>query len=155
MKKLTQEEIFEECGIKDFSIKELTKKDLKSIDKNNLTGFFYSEWGAMGWPGLTMVVEGDLHIFYKETCKDSCDISQVEISQLYKDFKHVDGFLADDFGWTRMDEKPWMYFNLGMGNHLYLRGDLYKKIGNYIFDVYMGRRYGKWLDLTGIENIIN
>lgn len=154
MEKLTQEEIFKECKIEDFSIKELSKQDFENIDKDNLTGFFYSEWGAMGWPGLTMIIEGVLHIFYKETCKDNCDISQVEMSKLFKGFYHVDGFLADDFGWTKINDKPWMYFYLGMGNHLYLRGDLYKRIGNYVFDVDLGKRFGNWIDITGIERII-
>ena len=76
-------------------------------------------------------------------------------SHRQKGFYHTDGFLSPEFKTLTINDRPWVYFYLGFGNHLYLRQDLYKKIGNYIFDTNLGKRYEKRLLLTGIEKYLD
>ena len=124
----------------------LTKSVLEQLNKEELIALMYAEDGAMGCPGEIMVMDDRFRLF-RTVCYNDKELSQMEVTALFDGFDHLDGWMAPDTLWVTLNNQTWVYFNLGMGNHLYMRRDFYYSIGNDLFDVDQSKRYRKWNDL--------
>ena len=124
----------------------LTKGTLSKLKKEDLIALMYAEDGAMGSPGEIMVLDNRFRLF-RTVCDGHTDITQQDVTDLFDGFEHTDGWMAPDINRVMLNRQPWVYFNLGMGNHLYMRQDFYFNVGNDLFDVKPSTRYKKWNDL--------
>lgn len=124
----------------------LTKSTLSRLKKEDLVALMYAEGGAMGCPGEIMVLDDRFRLF-RTVCDGRSDVTQQDVTDLFDGFDHVDGWMVSDIERVVLNGKTWVYFNLGMGNHLYMRSDFYRNVGNDLFDVEQSKRYRKWNDL--------
>ena len=131
----------------------LTKEIIATIDKNKLIAIMYAESGAMGNAGEIEIMDEDGVVYSNEESytgikiKDNQRISQFDVTALFDGFEPVGGF-DYDIHRVYLNEMTWVYINLGAGNHLYLRCDVYKEYGFALIDTDYGSRYQSWCNLT-------
>ena len=119
----------------------LSKKNLFEIDPNDVICFMYAEGGAMGMPGHTEIITNDFVRF--SNYLDS-DLSQIEALDFIPGFNHESRRNHMPVEKVEFCDTVWMYIDLGMGNHLYMKPELYNEIGNQIIDVLEYKRYRNW-----------
>ena len=134
-----------------FTEYDMTRENLKDLQKDDICALMYAEGGAMGSPGEVCIIDvnGNKYVdegIYKSNSK--CDISQIEvIDTFFEGFKHVDGFAANKINVCRINDENWIYLYLGAGNHLYLRHDFWHEHGMRIMTTEEQTRYGRWKKL--------
>lgn len=129
---------------------EMTRENLKDLKKEDVCVLMYAEGGAMGSPGEVCVIDtnGTKYSTGGIYSNDGCDISQGEVIDAFFDgLEHRSGSGAPDFDNCRINNSHWVYVNLGMGNHLYLRRDFWVEHGIRIMAMDPAERYTKWKDL--------
>lgn len=131
-----------------FYFKDLNKNTLSSLNIDDVNALMYAEGGAMGRAGVIELVDKNLNLYVAETLyNESCDITQMEVTNLFEGFSHRTIFNKDDFHWVKLNNTNWLYLYLGMGNHLYIRQDFYLIYGDRLFDITQPNRYRKWCNL--------
>ena len=132
----------------------LTKTVLSEIDKERIVALMYAEGGAMGNPGEIEIVDEENIVYSNDSYYSGVDIpkeemvTQFEVTDLFEGFEHVDGFASGFMRVVKLNNRPWLYLNLGAGNHLYVREDFFFRYGNEIFNVRKPEMYGNWGRLT-------
>ena len=129
---------------------ELTKKNLKELKKNEICAFMYAELGAMGSPGEICIIDTNGNKFSTGGIfsSDVCDINLEDIIEKY--FNGIEiwsGLGAPNICNCTINKRPWIYENLGMGNHLFMRKDFWEEHGARIMDPKYADRYIKWKKL--------
>ena len=120
---------------------ELSQKDLKEKQFNNILFFMLAEGGAMGEPGAINFITDDDNLYHLNYV-----FGGFKIEEIIKKFP----LLAEcEFGLFGIDSKVpagWHYVNLGMGNHLIVKSEVYpmfsKLISNYKSP---GQIYQNWV----------
>lgn len=129
----------------------LTLKTLDNKNMNNVLALMWAEPGAMGEPGLVQLLTTSYELLSVNVVYDS--IVDVDYDIIFSKIfgEHLDkiirqhGILKEII----VNEQEWFYSSLGMGNHLYLRGDFLREVGNDLFDVAAPYRYTNWNKIIG------
>lgn len=139
-----------------FKSKYLTRKILSSLDKNDISAFMYAEGGAMGSPGCMDLITRDFNRYYTDGIYGRVtDASQFDVTELLVGFEHIASYGRKSLEILKINDENWMYLNLGAGNHLLLRHDMYRMVGDMVLDTEHPRMYGKWrrlVDTCGDDN---
>lgn len=131
----------------------LTKKALSSIDIRHICAFMYAEGGAMGSPGCMDLITTDYHRYYTDGIYGrATDVSQFDVTDLFDGFHHVASYGRKSLEILKLNGDNWIYLNLGAGNHLLLRHDMYRRVGDMVLDTEHPRMYGKWRRLIETSN---
>lgn len=143
-------EIYPECFTV-FKNIYLNKNILRTIEKDNINGLMFAEGGAMGKPGCVELITKDYYRYYTDGIYGKVtDVDQIEVINLLDGFEFKPTFGCKLIENIIINNKEWIYLNLGAGNHLLLRHDLFERIGTLILDTMDHLMYSKWIRL--VEN---
>lgn len=70
------------------------------------------------------------------------------MAELLEGFEHRATYQRKSLEILKINGENWIYLNLGAGNHLFLRHDMYRDFGNMLLDVEHPTMYGKWRRLV-------
>lgn len=128
-----------------FTKSKLNKNALNNIDMKDLNAFMFAEAGAMGEAGEILIIRNN-EILKTNIFDEDNDVSYDDVINLFEGIE-INRIYSDvDFYSIIINSERWFYFNLGMGNHLYLSDSFYRKIGNELFDVKLNKRYSNWIN---------
>lgn len=125
-------------------ILELCNADINKATFKNVMFFSIAESGAMGEPGgvLFYVESGELYHF-------NYVYGDVDIRKVGKLFPVLEECRFGVFGIDSFVPKGWEYVNLGAGNHLIVREEIYEKfMSEFPKDVEPSFIYGRWVKVA-------
>lgn len=110
---------------------EITDKNINNITQDNIFFLTLAEGGAMGEPCSIEIV-----------CKNNDEIklfhtnySDFDIKKLYSKFPTLETLKCGAFGIVTGVNNEYIHVDLGMGNHLFVKEQIYNKFQNYIKDI--------------------
>ena len=127
----------------------LNSNVLSKINRDSINGFMYAEGGAMGCPGcIELITEGYNRFYTRGIYGKTTDVSQFDVAELLEGFEHIATYQRKSLEILKINGENWINLNLGAGNHLFLRHDMYRDFGNMLLDVEHPTMYGKWRRLV-------
>lgn len=121
---------------------QICKKDLSKDLFENILFFMFAEGGAMGEMGAVNFIKNDGKLYHLNYLWG--DVKFEEVLELFPTLAKC------DFGNFGLDSKipdGWTYVNLGAGNHLIIKNEIYPKFYELIKDYkYMGEIYQNWIE---------
>lgn len=122
--------------------KNVKKEDLKNIPLGEVHFIMMAEGGAMGEPGAVYIVTDCGDVFHCNYVYE--DIKYSEIEEALPMLKECEFGL---FGIDSTTPEGWNYVNLGMGNHLIVKDDVYSEFIEIVGkDTEPSKLFGLWFD---------
>ena len=120
----------------------IKKEELKGLSCHDVHFVMMAEGGAMGEPGAVYIVKNPGKVYHCNYVYE--DITYKEVEEALPMLKESKFGL---FGYDSTTPEGWNYVNLGAGNHLIVREDVYDEFIDIVGeDKAPSKIYGTWLD---------
>ena len=137
-----------------FKSEYLNSNNFSKIRPRDINAFMYAESGAMGFPGCIDLITSKYQRYYTDGIYGKLtDVSQYDVASVLDGFEHKPTYQRKSLEILKINNENWIYLNLGAGNHLFLRHDMYYEFGNMLVDVNRPNMFGKWRRLVDSKTI--
>ena len=123
-------------------IRRVNRRELLELNADDVCFISLAESGAMGFPGT-------VNFITKDACIYQCNYmyGDIKTQDIMSSLPMLDKCKFGLFGIDSKVPNGWNYVNLGAGNHLIVRDDVYKEFMKRKGDIEEPCQiYGKWMD---------